>query len=67
MAYTIIHNKRRGRKNDSILQILWFTFGVSIMFGRWIHKDGKSRPDKRFKNVKSQAKTNGAKKRKKKK
>jgi hypothetical protein len=33
-----------------------------MVFGRWIHKDGKSRPDKRFKNVKSQAKTNGAKK-----
>ena len=36
------------------------------MFGRWIHKNGKSRPDKRCKNVKSQAKTNGARKRKKK-
>ena len=32
------------------------------MFGRWIHKGGKSRPDRRFKNVKSQAKTNGARK-----
>ena len=37
------------------------------IMGKWIHKDGKSRPHKRFKNVKSQAKTNGAKKRKKKK
>ena len=36
------------------------------MFTRWIHKNGKSRPDKRYKSVKSQAKTNGAKKRKKK-
>ena len=32
------------------------------MFGRWIHKNGTSRPDRRFKTVKSQAKTNGAKK-----
>ena len=36
------------------------------MFGRWIHKNGKSRPDKRCKSVKSQAKANGARKRKKK-
>ncbi len=36
------------------------------MFGRWIHKKGKSSPDKRCKNYKSQSKTNGAKKRKKK-
>lgn len=36
------------------------------MFTRWIHKNGKSRPDKRSKSYKSQAKTNGARKRKKK-
>jgi hypothetical protein len=36
------------------------------MFGRWIHKKGKSKPDKRCKGYKSQAKTNGARKRKKK-
>tara|TARA_R100000482_G_C4991103_1_gene87424 strand:+ start:269 stop:373 length:105 start_codon:yes stop_codon:yes gene_type:complete len=31
----------------------------------WIHKNGKSAPDKRFKNVKSQAKKAAANKRKK--
>jgi len=36
------------------------------MFTRWIHKNGKSRPDKRCKSYKSQAKANGARKRKKK-
>jgi len=36
------------------------------MFTRWIHKNGKSRPDKRCKSCKSQAKANGARKRKKK-
>lgn len=36
------------------------------MLTRWIHKNGKSRPDKRCKSVKSQAKKNGASKRKKK-
>ncbi len=36
------------------------------MFTRWIHKNGKSRPDKRYKSYKSQSKTNGARKRKKK-
>jgi hypothetical protein len=34
---------------------------------RWIHKNGKSTPDKRCKGYKSQAKKNGARKRKKKK
>jgi hypothetical protein len=33
---------------------------------RWIHKNGKSTPDKRYKSYKSQAKTNASRKRKKK-
>jgi len=37
------------------------------MSGKWIHKDGKSTPDKRCKSYKSQAKANGIKKRTKKK
>jgi hypothetical protein len=38
---------------------------VSKMF-RWIHKNGKSTPDKRYKGCKSQAKKNGARKKRKK-
>jgi hypothetical protein len=33
---------------------------------RWIHKKGKSTPDKRCKSYKSQAKANGSRKKKKK-
>jgi hypothetical protein len=37
-----------------------------MVMGRWIHKNGKSRPDKRFKNVMTAKKTAAKNKRKKK-
>jgi hypothetical protein len=37
-----------------------------MVFGRWIHKGGKSRPDKRFKNILTPKKGTAKNKRKKK-